>query len=68
MAKWDKKWIDAARQRVHNKFEHTYKAPPDANLTMVNKAWAQRRYVTANFELLNNFTDTLPYEDEKHVW
>jgi hypothetical protein len=34
MAKWDEEWIDAARQIVRDKFEHTYKAPPDANLTM----------------------------------
>ena len=33
MAKWDKEWIDAARQIVHDEFERTYKAPPDADLT-----------------------------------
>ena len=32
-AKWDKEWIDAARQIVRDKFEHTYKPPPFANLT-----------------------------------
>ena len=32
MAKWDKEWINAARQIVCNKFECTYKAPPDADL------------------------------------
>ena len=34
MAKWDQEWIDTARQIVCNEFEHTYKAPPDADLTM----------------------------------
>lgn len=33
MAKWDKEWIDAARQIVRDEFERTYKAPPDADLT-----------------------------------
>ena len=26
-AKWDKEWIDTARQIVREEYEHTYKAP-----------------------------------------
>lgn len=34
MAKWDREWIDAVKQIVHDKYKLTYKAPAVADLTI----------------------------------
>ena len=34
MAKWDREWIDAMKQIVHDKYKLTYKAPAVADLTI----------------------------------